>query len=54
MDLTVRDLAAIKGLYKKAVSAGDEQFKYKDTDILVAYAKYLIEYMETIMKGERG
>lgn len=39
-----------KGEYKKAQDEGKEMFIFKEHEILTAYAKYLIQYLETKFK----
>ena len=40
-------LRELKTAYGRAVAAGKHEFRFADTLFLVAYAKYLIEYLET-------
>jgi hypothetical protein len=42
------DLPKLKRLYNKAIKDGKSQFKYGNTILLVTYAKYLIEYLNTL------
>lgn len=51
--ITFEDLPAIENLYKKAVKEKAETFKYKDHDVLVSQAKYLIEYLKSYGKVKR-
>lgn len=37
---------ALKKAYKKAVKLGQESFHFDSQEMLVSYAKYLIEYLE--------
>lgn len=53
LTLTEEDLPAIEKLYKKAVKEKQDRFKYRDHDVLTAYAKYLIEYMKSHGKSKR-
>ncbi len=46
--VSVDDLPALKILYKKAVEDGATEFIYKGWPVLVNYAKYLIEYLESL------
>ena len=39
-------LAKLKRQYRHAVEVGQDQFVFEGHDILVAYAKYLIEYLD--------
>ena len=50
--LTVDDLIPIKKAIKQAESEGKDTFMYKGSEILVAYAKYLVEYMTLKVKGQ--
>lgn len=52
--VTVEDLPALKMLYKKTVNRGDRMFVFHKADILVSYAKYLIEYLEGIRKNAKA
>lgn len=45
--VTKSDVAELKRLYKKAISDGKDQFVFKGFDVLVSYAKYLIEYLDS-------
>ncbi len=47
-------LAKLKVLYDKAVKARQEQFVFEGNDLLVSYAKYLIEYLESRIGGTDG
>jgi len=40
----------VKQLYERAIAAGVEAFKFEGHDVLVTYAKYLIEYLEDRFK----
>ena len=42
----VNKLDRLKVAYRKAVSAGLEQFSFEGHELLTAYARYLIEYLE--------
>ena len=50
--LTIDDLVPIKKAIKQAESEGKETFMYKGSEILVAYAKYLVEYMTSKVKRQ--
>lgn len=41
-------LAKLKSQYNKAIKDGKESFIFDSNELLVSYAKYLIEYLETI------
>ncbi len=43
----IRQLTQLKKAYNKAVVAGAEEFIFEGNVVVVAYAKYLIEYLET-------
>jgi hypothetical protein len=47
------DLKKLKELYAKAVKDGVEIFKFQGNDLLVTYAKYLIEHLDSTFKGRR-
>jgi len=44
--MTRTQLAELKQLYKRAIDEKELSFMFYDTEILVAYAKYMIEYEE--------
>jgi hypothetical protein len=46
INFTKAKLATLKKKYDKARMEGHEQFQFEGQTILVAYAKYLIEYLE--------
>jgi hypothetical protein len=48
LGISLEDLKPIKRLYNKAVKEEKTEFKYKDQTLLVSYAKYLIQYLETL------
>lgn len=43
-------LANLKRAYTKAKNEGSEQFKFENHDYLTAYARYLIEYLESALR----
>lgn len=45
MEWTTSNVKRLKALYKKAVENEDESFIFDGQEILVSYAKYLIEYL---------
>ena len=45
-----KEVSSLKRKYNAAVKSGAETFFFKDAEILVAYAKYLIQYIDTIKK----
>lgn len=44
--VSVEDLPELKKSYQKALKDIKESFDFKGREVLVAYAKYLIEYLE--------
>lgn len=40
-------LERLKAAYRVALKSGKETFRFEDREYLIAYAKYLIEYLET-------
>lgn len=46
------DFYVLKNLYQKALEQGEELFQFKGKDILVSYAKYLIQYLEPQFEKE--
>lgn len=48
--VTVEDLAPLKKAYDKAVKEGKEYFVYKGTELVTSYAKYLLEYLQSLKK----
>ena len=44
------ELANLKLAREKAIERGDEKFLFQGKVILVSYAKYLIEYLESKIK----
>ena len=45
--ITLKDLPSLKVAYEKAVKEGLKSFTFNSGVLLTAYAKYLIEYLET-------
>jgi len=39
--------------YNKAIEEGKETFTYEDEEFVVGYAKYLIEYLESLKIDKR-
>ena len=52
MHLNIDDRDSLVKAYEKAVAEKHEVFKFKGHDLLVDYAKYLIEYMDTVRPTE--
>ena len=50
MTITYPEFQRLKKLYAVAVAEGQEIFVFKGQELLTAYAKYLIEYLEGRMK----
>ena len=48
--VSLSDLPKLKQAYAEAVRSNADKFNFKGDEILVAYAKYLIEYMEGLGK----
>ena len=42
-------LRRLKIAYDKAVKAGVSQFEFEGEDLLVSYARYLLEYLEGVL-----
>jgi hypothetical protein len=45
--LSYTDLPEFKALYKKALREEKNEFLFKNQRVLVSYAKYLIEYLNS-------
>lgn len=43
-------LEALKQEYDKAVKEGKETFTFQGQELLVSYARYLIEYLQTKLR----
>lgn len=48
MRFTPEKLTAYRAAYQKAVDEGAEEFMFEDHEWLTSYAKYMIEYLETV------
>lgn len=46
MEFTPEKLAELKKAYSKAKEKGQNSFVFDDVELLVDYAKYLIQYLE--------
>lgn len=46
--ITAEDVPLLKKAYKEAVEKGKEQFQIGGKVLLTSYAKYLIEYLDTV------
>lgn len=52
--VSVNDLPDLKRAYNKAVEEEAEQFTFKGATLVVGYAKYLIEYLENLLKQAKN
>lgn len=50
--VTANNLDEFKIAYKKAYSDDKKSFVFKGQELLTAYAKYLIEYLETLKRQQ--
>jgi hypothetical protein len=48
--ITLENIGRFKNEYKLAVSQKKEIFLFEDSEVLVGYAKYVIEYFDCIIK----
>jgi dihydrofolate reductase len=46
MEITPKNYRQFKAAYKKALKAGKEIFIFGGHEVLVSYAKYLIQYLD--------
>lgn len=46
------DYHVLKNLYQQALENGEDQFRFKGNSILVSYARYLIQYLDTQFEKE--
>lgn len=51
--LSKADLERLKTAYRSAVDAGETQFTFDGHELVVSYAKYLIEYVEGQLKRKK-
>ncbi len=49
-----RKLKELKNLYNKAIKENKESFTYNGDEYLTSYAKYLIEYLETVFNKNKN
>ena len=49
MEFTAKDLADLKRAYARAASKNADTFEFRGRVLLLAYAGYLIEYLETTL-----
>ncbi len=52
MEFTKEELADLKIMYNKAFEQKKNKFLFQKQEILVDYAKYLIEYLENTTQGK--
>lgn len=50
INFTPEKLELLKNEYQKAVTTGSEVFIFDGSEVLTAYAKYLIEYLSEVLK----
>lgn len=53
ININEKELEELKVEYNRAISAGYRIFSFKGADLLVDYAKYLIEYLENQFKIQK-
>ena len=46
--ITIQDLPKLEKLYKKAIKEKKDIFIFKDSNLLVNYAKYVIEHLKSL------
>lgn len=51
INFTLEKLSNFKKYYNAAIKEHKESFIFEEHEFLVSYAKYLIEYLETIFGG---
>lgn len=51
IEIDLKDYKELKILYKKALEEDKKIFIFKDRELLVNYAKYLIEYLNLRFRG---
>jgi len=50
VEISKEEFLELKELYHKNVKEGNEVFTFKGREVLVSYAKYLIEYLSSTLK----
>ena len=50
INFTPAKVKALRKAHEEAVKAGKDQFVFEDRDFVTDYAKYLLEYLDTIFK----
>lgn len=48
--ITVNNINQFKEMYNSAVSEGIDIFIFEGSEVLTSYAKYVIEYFDTVLK----
>ena len=48
--ITVNNINQFKEMYDSAVSEGIDIFIFEGSEVLTSYAKYVIEYFDTVLK----
>jgi len=48
--ITVNNINQFKEMYNSAVSEGIDIFIFEGSEVLTSYAKYVIEYFDSILK----
>jgi hypothetical protein len=51
VDFTPEKVKKLRRYYDRAVRAGDDEFVFEGNQLLVGYAKYLLEYLEGKMRA---
>lgn len=54
VEMTPEKTKALRKAYLAALEAGQETFDFEGNTLLVAYAKYLLEYLEGQFGGTNG
>jgi hypothetical protein len=52
LDIDKVDYHVLKNLYQHALDNGQDQFQFKGRAVLVNYAKYLIQYLDSKFEKE--
>ena len=52
MQISEKEFEELKVLYEKALEENNVEFLFKEQELLVDYAKYLIEHLENEMKNQ--
>jgi hypothetical protein len=48
--ISTKDISTLKRLVTHAMKTGEKSFKFKGREVLVSYANYMIEYLNSIKK----